>query len=325
MAWYGGGYYGWRPYVSVATRRANAAKHASRIAKKEGRALAPIKIEGRKIAKSFWGEAWCDNLERYSDFSNRLPRGRTYVRNGSVVDLTIERGKVKALVSGSEVYTVTIAIATLASAAWNRIKQDCSQSIASLIDLLQGKFDAGVMQRLTQRDGGLFPKPAEIEMDCSCPDYAGLCKHIAAVLYGVGARLDSAPELLFTLRAVDHLELIGQAVTAENLDKTLGSARDGALAGSDLGELFGIELEAAEATPAETKDEQTGKATKRTRAPKRAVVKKPAVAPSTVAAAKPVRAKRLRKPPKAAAAKKKKPARKPRVIKPTAVSATRSK
>ena len=176
-------------------------------------------------------------------------RGRTYLRNGSVVDLQIEHGKIKALVAGSEVYTVTVSINTLEKAAWKRIKHDCSQSIDSLIDLLQGRFDEGIMQRLTERDAGLFPKPAEIKMQCSCPDWAGLCKHVAAVLYGVGARLDASPELLFTLRAVDHLELIGQAVTPENLDRTLAGQQTGALNGSNLGELFGIEIDAGETAP----------------------------------------------------------------------------
>jgi len=317
MAWY----YEWKPYVPVAVRRANAAKQAGRIAKREKRELAPIKIDGRKIAKSFWGEAWCENLERYSDFANRLPRGRTYVRNGSVVDLTIERGKIKALVSGSELYTVKVSIATLQKPAWKKIKQDCSQSIASLIDLLQGRFDEGVMQRMTERDGGLFPKPSEIEMDCSCPDYAGLCKHVAAVLYGVGARLDNSPELLFTLRAVDHFELIGQAVAAENLDKTLASAGDGVLAGSDLGAMFGIELDTAESTPTAVENEATPEARTRARKPKRDSVQKPTV---EVAAAKRVPVKPADKSPKAAA-KKTKPARKGRSAKPTAVSAPRSR
>ena len=238
MSWYGQ----WKPYVPVAKRRAQAAQYAARLAKKEKRQLAPVKIDGRAIARTFWGQAWCENLEAYSDFANRLPRGCTYVRNGSVIDLQIARGKVNAIVSGSKIYDVTINIKTLGKPAWQRIRSDCSRSIHSVLDLLQGKFDAAVMQRLTEPKIGLFPQPREIEMDCSCPDWAGMCKHVAAVLYGVGARLDVAPELLFTLRNVDHLELIGAAVAAENLDRAL-AADAGALAGSDLGEMFGIELE----------------------------------------------------------------------------------
>jgi uncharacterized Zn finger protein len=229
----------------VAVRRAKAIKAAEKIAKREKRELCPVKAVGRKLCSSFWGQAWCENLERYSDFANRLPRGRTYARNGSVVDLQIERGRVNALVSGSELYRISIAIKTLPKPAWKRIKQDCSQSIHTLFDLLRGRFDRAVMQRLTRRDAGLFPQPAEIEMDCSCPDYAGLCKHSAAVMYCVGARLDAAPELLFVLRDVDQLDLVGEAVAAENLENALTAGESAALSTSDLGEMFGIELESS--------------------------------------------------------------------------------
>lgn len=239
MSWYGG----WRPYVPVAKRRAKAAAYASRLAKKEKRCLCPVKISGRKIASSFWGQAWCDNLERYGDFANRLPRGRTYARNGSVIDLQISRGTIKSIVSGSEIYRIEIQIAVLKKALWKCLKHDCSSAIDSLLDLLQGRFDQGVMQRITQRDGGLFPQPKEIKMRCSCPDWAGLCKHLAATLYGVGARLDAAPELLFSLRGVDHLELIRDAVDAANLDRALGNNGGATLVAADLGEVFGIDIE----------------------------------------------------------------------------------
>jgi uncharacterized Zn finger protein len=232
----------WRPYVPVAARRAKADAYAKDLAKKEKRTLCPVRIEGRKIAKSFWGVAWCDNLEAYSDFENRMPRGRTYVRNGSVIDLQIERGKIKALVSGSEVYSVTVEIVTLPAAIWVQVKDDCAQSIDSLLDLLAGRFDTGIMARLTRLEDGLFPKPIEIKLKCSCPDWATMCKHCAAVLYGVGARLDTAPELLFTLRGVDHTELIGQAVSAKNLDRSLQGQTESALPSGDLGEIFGIDL-----------------------------------------------------------------------------------
>jgi len=196
--------------------------------------------------------------------------------------LQIERGKVKALVSGSNVYRISIAIKTLSRPAWKQIKQDCSQSIDSLLDLLQGRFDHGVMQRLTQPEDGLFPQPTEIEMDCSCPDWAGLCKHLAAVMYCVGARLDAAPELLFTLRDVDHLDLIGQAVAAENLENALTAGQDSALAGSDLGEMFGIELDSSAAA-----------ATKATPATKPARRKRTVAAETLAEGAKKPRAKRV--------------------------------
>ena len=245
----GYGYGGFAPYVPVAKRRANAARHAQALAKKEKRELAPVKILSRAMATTYWGKAWCDNLEAYSDFSNRLPRGRTYARNGSVIDLQIKKAKIEAIVSGSEIYTISISIETLAKASWTRLKAECSESITSLIDLLQGRFDAGVMQRLAHPTEGLFPRPKEIKMKCSCPDSAGLCKHLAAVLYGVGNRLDISPELLFTLRNVDQLELVSQAVAEGNLDRTLDAGDDNSLAGSDLGEIFGIDLDESSAAP----------------------------------------------------------------------------
>ena len=203
-------YYGFRPYVPVAKRREKAAREMAKLTKK-GRKISPMVIEGRLIARTFWGKAWCENLERYSDFENRLPRGRTYVRNGSVVDLQIERGQVRATVCGSELYTVRIDIGTFPKARWEAICRDCPGSVASLVELLQGKISKNVMERVCREGDGLFPSPREIKMRCSCPDWADMCKHASAVLYGVGARFDAEPDLLFALRGVDRSELIAGA------------------------------------------------------------------------------------------------------------------
>jgi uncharacterized Zn finger protein len=230
----------YRPYVSVAKRQANALREVKKLAKK-GHAVLPVEIGGREIASTFWGKAWCDNLESYSDFSNRLPRGRTYVRNGSVVDLQIEPGKVTSLVSGSSLYRITIKIKPLAASCWKNVKSQCGGQIGSLVELLQGKLSSGVMSIVTGRNGGLFPAPAEIEMSCSCPDWAGMCKHVAATLYGVGNRLDDQPELLFRLRQVDHLELIAQA--AAPIPPRDNAAKK-TIAADQLADVFGIELEA---------------------------------------------------------------------------------
>ncbi len=274
---YGDSGYGFRPYVPVAQRRAEAKRYANQMAK-NGQKVQPVEISGRKIATTFWGQAWCDNLESYSDFANRLPRGRTYVRNGSVVDLRISKGQIDAIVSGSDIYKVQVQITPLAAATWKKIQQDCAREIDSLMDLLRGRFSQGVMQRLTQQKDGLFPQPKEIKMGCSCPDWAVLCKHVAAVLYGVGARLDTEPELLFQLRDVDHLDLISQAVDKSNLDAAFSSDTADSLQGQDLSDLFGIELDAAsEATP------QRGRASRRSsknRTPDKETPQKP-VAPST--------------------------------------------
>jgi uncharacterized Zn finger protein len=251
----------WPRYVPVAERRAKAARELARRAKR-GQVASPIVIEGRTIASSFWGKAWCDNLERYSDFSNRLPRGRTYVRNGSVVDLQISAGSVQAMVSGSNLYEVQVRIAAVRKARWDAVCKDCAGAIDSLVELLQGRFSKGVMARICERDKGLFPSPKEIEFDCSCPDYASMCKHIAAVLYGIGARLDTSPELLFALRGVDHFELISQA--GQDIPGAQKAAvSDRVLAAEDLSSMFDIELDATPApaaAPAKPAERQTKKA-----------------------------------------------------------------
>ena len=233
----------WGPYVSVSEKKELGRAAAAKLAKKEGRDPCPVQAVGRELAKTFWGKKWCENLDRYSSIANRLPRGATYVRNGSVADLVIESGRVRAIVGGSEAYTVTIRIGTLSSKTWKAIQRDCASGIETLLELLQGRFSTQVMTRLTQERGGLFPEKSEISMSCSCPDAAGVCKHIAAVFYGVAVRLDQQPELLFRLRNVDHLELPGRAGVAAALDEALGVSSQGEFAEGDLGNIFGIELE----------------------------------------------------------------------------------
>jgi uncharacterized Zn finger protein len=234
----------WKPYVSVAARRAKAAREVARMVKK-GRAVSPVAIEGRAIARTFWGVSWCENLERYSDYASRLPRGRSYVRHGAVVDLDIAPAQVNALVSGSEIYRVAIKVSPLPRARWSSICQDCAGAIDSLIELLQGRFSDAVMDRICREETGLFPAPAEIELSCSCPDWASMCKHVAAVLYGIGARLDEQPELLFKLRKVDHKDLIARAGSALPLSRSAPAA-DRILASDGLSELFGLDMGAAE-------------------------------------------------------------------------------
>jgi uncharacterized Zn finger protein len=236
----------YQPYVPVAARRARAAREVEKIKKK--RAVAPVVVEGRKIAQSFWGKAWCDNLERYSDFTSRLPRGRTYVRNGSVIDLQIKRGQLRALVSGSEIYQVAIDIGVAAPSRWKAICQDCAGSVGSLVELLQGKLSKNVMERVCRDSDGLFPAPREIKLSCSCPDSADMCKHVAAVLYGVGARLDTAPDLLFTLRGVDRADLISTAGADEQITRQ-GAASERVLADVDVAALFGLDMVAPAAAP----------------------------------------------------------------------------
>jgi uncharacterized Zn finger protein len=237
------GNYGWAPYVTVAQRRAKARKQMEKL-KKKGFIVQPVELSGRKIATSFWGKGWCDHIESFSDYDNRLPRGRTYVRNGSVCHLAIESGQITAIVSGSTLYNVKITIAPLAKSRWAAVKSACSGKIASLIDLLRGKLDQGVMEVVSHRKEGLFPLPGEMKFACDCPDWADMCKHVAAVLYGVGARLDDSPEMLFVLRGVDHEELVDVTAAVTNAAQKGSSRRR--IAASGIADVFGIDVAEAD-------------------------------------------------------------------------------
>ena len=244
MSWYGD----FRAYVPVAVRRVRALKKMEKLRKK-GHDIKPVQIEGRKITHTFWGQAWCDHLESFSDYDNRLPRGRTYVRNGSVCHLDIARGRISALVAGSELYTVEIAVKTLAPKKWQAVKNRCAGQIGSLLELLQGRLSKNVMSVVTDRQNGLFPLPGEISLKCSCPYWVVMCKHVAAALYGVGARLDNVPELIFVLRGVDHEELIStEAGMAAAAAGTIAGRRR--IADDALADVFGIEM-SEDAAPVE--------------------------------------------------------------------------
>jgi uncharacterized Zn finger protein len=246
---------GWPSYVPVAERRRKAAREIDKL-RKRGHPIAPVTIEGRAIATTFWGKAWCTNLESYGDYESRLPRGRTYVRNGSVVDLQIGPLGIKARVSGSSIYTVTISVGALSKLQWQSICSDCAGGIDSLVELLQGRFSKGVMERICRQANGLFPKPSEIRFSCSCPDYASMCKHVAAVLYGVGARLDERPELLFRLRAVNENDLVA------NIDQALPLVKKGPVVGKvletdDVSAIFGLDMAGTVAAVEAGNDAQT--------------------------------------------------------------------
>lgn len=285
-------FYSWRPYVSVAQRRAKAQREMEKLRKK-GKDIQPIEIDGRKIAKSFWGEGWCDHLESFSDFENRLPRGRTYVRNGSVCHLEVQAGRIEAFVSGSELYKVSIGIKPLVARTWKEIKSKCHGQVGSLLELLQGKLSDHVMAVVSDRKQGLFPQPGEIELTCSCPDWATMCKHVAAVLYGVGNRLDHRPELLFVLRGVDAEELISAEVS---LSTTAAAGAD-ALDATGLADIFGVDIDAGEfASTTKRTGERTAKPTAPNGRPKAKTPEQKKAATNG------------RKPKKAAARKRAKPA-----------------
>ena len=229
----------WPRYVPVAERRAKAARETGKLGKK-GLKVEPVEIQGRTIATTFWGKAWCGHLEQFSDYANRLPRGRSYVRNGSVCHLAISKGTVQAIVSGSKLYHVEISISSLPAASWASVRQRCAGQIGSMLELLQGRLSTSVMEVVTHRDEGLFPQPDEIDLSCDCPDWAVMCKHVAATLYGIGARLDQQPELLFLLRDVDHQELISAGLDMGAAAAGKGKRRR--LAGQGLADVFGIDI-----------------------------------------------------------------------------------
>ncbi len=230
--------WGWRPYVPVAVRRRKAQKAAAKMMK-NGKKVSPVKVEGRVIAKTFWGKSWCQHLESFSDYENRLPRGRTYVRNGSIIHLNVDCGKIEALVQGSSLYKVRIEIKHLNPKKWDVIVKNCSGQIDSIIGLLQGRLSSGVMKTIIDKNHGLLPAPKEISLSCSCPDWADMCKHVAAVLYGVGNRLDREPELLFKLRKVDHMALIN---SAHFKAPQPGAVKSNILKDKNLSEIFGIDI-----------------------------------------------------------------------------------
>ncbi|MBG6073527.1 MULTISPECIES: SWIM zinc finger family protein [unclassified Polaromonas] len=232
--------YGWPAYVSVAERRVKAEKAAGK-AKKAGAVLTPIMPFRGVLAKTFWSKAWCDNLANYSDYTNRLQRGSSYVRNGSVIDLQVTPAEARAQVMGSSLYKVSVSVTAVPEKQWKTICTDCSGSIDSLVELLQGKLSGAVMERICKPGTGLFPSPEEITFDCDCPDYAFMCKHVAAVLYGIATRLDQQPEMLFSLRRVDTKDLVQQAeggLRPSAKRMAPGKVLDDAL----LGNVFGIEM-----------------------------------------------------------------------------------
>ena len=234
------------PYVSVAEKKAKAARKLEQLKKKKPD-IKPILIEGREIARTWWGKSWNLNLERYADYSNRIGRGRSYVRHGAVVDLQIDSGKIESLVQGtrSKPYSVIIKIKTINKKIWQEIKTACEGKLDSLQELLAGKFPKAMSEIFMARGKGLFPSPKEIEFSCSCPDWAYMCKHVAATLYGIGTRLDEEPGLFFKLRKAGMKDLITQAVE-DKTRKLLKKAKKKTarvIAESDLADVFGIDME----------------------------------------------------------------------------------
>ena len=259
----------WYSPPTVGELRFRASERLRKL-KKEGKEVVPVEpISGNRIAKTFWGKAWCENLLRYSDFENRMPRGRKYVRTGSVVHLAVEPGLVRALVNGTDLYEISVRIAALPEDRWKSVRTECAGEIGSLVELLSGRPPARVMEIVSRPGEGLFPSPDEIALDCSCPDWAEMCKHAAAAMYGIGVRLDHEPGQLFTLRGVSADDLVGAA-----LEAAAAPPAGESLASEDLAALFGVEIETEPPVPAE--DRPVKQVTRKKAARKKVAKKKTA-------------------------------------------------
>lgn len=219
------------------------AEESKKKEKKKGNVLEPVVVQGRNIVKNWWGKAWCNNLEQYADYESRLDRGKRYVRTGAVIDLKIQRGKILARVQGSRKvpYKVEIHISPLSEEKCQSIIRQCGRKIENMEELLNGNFPEE-MQELFQGKGGLFPTPSEISFNCSCPDWALMCKHVAATLYGVGARLDVNPLLFFELRGIDigHFIDVTIANRVESMLANEGKPSNRIMEDEDLTALFGV-------------------------------------------------------------------------------------
>ena len=291
----------WFQYESVHEKKQRMARELKKRSAR-GEVLEPLALpEGkRKIAQTFWGKSWCEHIESYRDYENRLPRARSYLRQGSVFNLTVEPGKIRAQVAGSTLYDVEITIKPLSREDWLGIQQACAGQVGSLLDLLSGQLGSGLMEVISNKERGLFPNPREIRFNCSCPDYASLCKHSGAVLYGVAVKFDADPALFFLLRGVDPSELLSSGA-----GEALTPATEAALEGEDVSALFGIDFGQEPGEPAAVGLGSPGEPEKP--AAKKPVAKKPA-------AKKPVEKKSAAKKPVA-----KKPAvKRPVVKKPSA-------
>jgi uncharacterized Zn finger protein len=233
------GYYA--PQPTIEELRQDSERKLAKLRKKNPD-ISPVVIDGSKLSTTWWGMAWNKNLERYADYENRIGRGKKYVKGGTVLDLQIGDGIITAVVNGSRIYEVTIEIEKLSKTKWERISKKCSHSIANLSELAEGKFPQELAQMFTEKGEGLFPSPKEIHMDCSCPDRADMCKHIAAALYGVGRRLDDDPLLFFKLRGIDADELIRKSVDEKmrNLLKNAGKQSKRQIDEGDIERIFGI-------------------------------------------------------------------------------------
>ena len=231
-----------QPSAEELRRRADA---SIKQAVKKGQNPEPVIPERLRgdICTSWWGKAWCENLERYADFASRIERGKRYVRSGTVVDLKIVKGKVTARVQGSRKtpYKVEIRISPLSEEKCQSIIEKCGRKISNLERLIDGEFPEELKDLFIGEDG-LFPTPREISFTCSCPDWALMCKHVAAAMYGIGVRFDENPFFFFHLRGIDVDRFIDVALESrvESMLENADCPSQRIIEDADLTSLFGI-------------------------------------------------------------------------------------
>ena len=235
-------------YVSKAQQQQYASKSSLKLEKTLGRKLEPIILTSSKLATSWWGIMWNKNLERYATFSNRIGRGKTYVRNGLVIDFQIKYGEVNAYVQGTRKapYKVTVSIDNINSKIVEKIKLSCQGKIETMEQLLEGSFSKDLADIFMVEGVGLFPEPKEIHFGCSCPDWTDCCKHVSAVLYAIGSKLDVNPSLFFTLRGLDLDDFLKDVIinkTDNLLEKGKNCNSKRIIKEKNINDLFQINIE----------------------------------------------------------------------------------
>ncbi|TDD18652.1 hypothetical protein E1218_25585, partial [Kribbella turkmenica] len=165
----------------------------------------------RPFGATWWGRAWLEALEQRARLDpNRLSRGRSYARRGSVLDLTVSPGEVEAFVQGSRVtpYQVTVRIRAFTTAEWDAVLDVVSAQIGRVAALLDGELPPEVVDDVHAAGLDLLPGAGEVLTNCSCPDFAVPCKHSAAVCYLIADALDDDPFALLLLRGRPRDDLL---------------------------------------------------------------------------------------------------------------------
>ena len=171
-----------------------------------------IKAKSKRgaIGETWWSKRWIDVLESFN-MGARLTRGKSYARKGQVVSIDVGKGAVDAKVqgTGSKPYKVTIGLKPISEGDWEKVLDVMASKAIFAAKLLAGEMPTGIEDAFAEAGVSLFPtKKKDLETDCSCPDYANPCKHIAAVYYLLAERFDDDPFLIFKLRGRTKEEIV---------------------------------------------------------------------------------------------------------------------